>query len=166
MRARRSRGVGSTGRRVLWVVAAIFGAAQFLWFAALAIWPDAGGIEGALVRVTAGHLARVFLWQMWIGAPALVLLAIDAPGWLVRLLIATALLASGLLAGLGAFELSLLQAAAQSGPMPPRVFGEMLDLLRLFECVLGLAAALALRLAWRAEHVGPGSPPLAASARE
>ena len=157
-----------SGRRWLWLAGAVFVTAQLGWFAALAIWPAEAGIEGALKRLWAWERGRVFLWQIGIGAPVLVLLALGARGWLVRLLLSCGLLASALIAGLCSFDLSILQLALTDRSSGTMALARMLDLTRVFEALLGLAAFVLLRLAARAERMSleTASAPLAEAARE
>lgn len=155
-------------RRWLWRGAGLFVAAQLLWFAALAVWPPEDGAEGAVKRLIAWQEVRGVLWQMWVGAPVLVLLALGAWGWPVRLMLGFALFASTLIGALVALELSLVQAVLEQGQPGSASLGQMLDLTRLFTCGLALAAAVLLRLAWRAETGAPLAPaaPLAQAADE
>jgi len=156
------------GRRWLWRLAGLFVAAQLLWFAGLAIWPSEAGIEGALKRIWAWERGRVFLWQIGIGAPVLVWLALGARGWLVRLLIGVGLLASALIAALCAFDLNILQLALTDGSTGTILLARMLDLTRVFETLLALAAVILVRLAARDERMMSegASTPLAEAAPE
>lgn len=165
MSARPSPGAG---RRWLWRLAGVFVAAQLLWFAALAVWPAEAGIEGALKRIWAWERGRVLLWQIGIGAPVLVWLALGARGWLVRLLLGAGLLASALIAGLCAFDLNILQLALTDGSSGTILLARMLDLTRVFEVLLALAALILVRLAARDERMMSegASPPLAEAAPE
>ncbi|MBD3787902.1 MAG: hypothetical protein IE922_13215 [Sphingomonadales bacterium] len=150
-------------RRWLWRGAGLFAAVQLLWFAAMAVWPPEAGVAGAVQRIVLWQEVRGMLWQMWIGAPVLVALALGARSWMVRLMLGFALFASTLIGALVALDLSLVQTAVAQGAPGSAALGQMLDLTRLFACALGLAAVLLVRLAWRAESA---APPLAQPAAE
>lgn len=155
-------GAGAGRARWLWRAAAVFVAAQAIWFAGLAFWPRLDGVAGALVRIGASDAARVLLWQMWIGAPVLLVLGLRVRGGLGRGLIGIVLAASAGVAALCAVELALIGGLYQGGQAPDpqdhRALGALLDLLRLFECGLALATVVALRLAMRAEPGGHAAP--------